>query len=328
VCSSDLATSFLHRDHLASIRVTSDAAGALAKRVSYRPFGETQAVSGPAANDNETRGWIGATADPETGLLYLEARFYDPLAARFLTPDWWDPSLPGVGTNRYAYADHDPVNKSDPNGHVGIVGGLVGGIFGVVGGVIVEAVVQTVTRDSYDFSAIGKAAIEGGFMGAAIGATGPIAGYGLAPAARAAAVGVVSAEGAIIGNLAQARMNGTVVDEDKMAKDTIAAMFAGPLAKLGGEHAVTAAQAWGISIGLGVVAVRTVEKLTETITRGSTVFGIKFGTKESLDLIDSRVNQNSITKTSKDNMNNSKEENSKIDLKDNYNNTPSENEDN
>jgi hypothetical protein len=37
--------------------------------------------------------------------------------ARFITPDDWDPLLVGVGTNRYAYAENDPVNKSDPNGH-------------------------------------------------------------------------------------------------------------------------------------------------------------------------------------------------------------------
>jgi len=37
--------------------------------------------------------------------------------ARFISPDDWDPTLPGVGTNRYAYSDNDPVNKSDRNGH-------------------------------------------------------------------------------------------------------------------------------------------------------------------------------------------------------------------
>jgi hypothetical protein len=37
--------------------------------------------------------------------------------ARFISPDSWDPTLPGVGTNRYAYSRNDPVNKSDPNGH-------------------------------------------------------------------------------------------------------------------------------------------------------------------------------------------------------------------
>jgi hypothetical protein len=33
-------------------------------------------------------------------------------------PDTWDPTLPGVDINRYAYAGNDPINKSDPNGHL------------------------------------------------------------------------------------------------------------------------------------------------------------------------------------------------------------------
>jgi hypothetical protein len=40
-----------------------------------------------------------------------------PASARFLSPDTYDPLLPGVGTNRYAYAKNDPVNTSDPSGH-------------------------------------------------------------------------------------------------------------------------------------------------------------------------------------------------------------------
>ncbi|WP_448114067.1 hypothetical protein [Mesorhizobium amorphae] len=38
------------------------------------------------------------------------------MARGFISPDDWDPTLPGVGTNRYAYAKNDPINKSDPNG--------------------------------------------------------------------------------------------------------------------------------------------------------------------------------------------------------------------
>jgi hypothetical protein len=37
---------------------------------------------------------------------------------RFISPDTMDPTQPGVGTNRYAYAQNDPINKSDPNGHI------------------------------------------------------------------------------------------------------------------------------------------------------------------------------------------------------------------
>lgn len=38
--------------------------------------------------------------------------------ARFISPDTIDPTMPGVGTNRYSYSDNDPVNKSDQNGHM------------------------------------------------------------------------------------------------------------------------------------------------------------------------------------------------------------------
>ncbi|WP_421695365.1 RHS repeat-associated core domain-containing protein [Aestuariivirga sp.] len=56
--------------------------------------------------------------DPESGLQYLHARYYDPLLGRFLSPDTWDPDLAGVDINRYAYAGDDPVNGSDANGHI------------------------------------------------------------------------------------------------------------------------------------------------------------------------------------------------------------------
>lgn len=110
--------SWLHRDHLASVRVTSNAGGSLAKRQHYYPYGQDLgAPSGPTPNDGETKGYIGETRDVETGLLYLNARYYDPLLARFIQPDWLDPWQPGVGTNRYSYSLNDPVNKADPSGH-------------------------------------------------------------------------------------------------------------------------------------------------------------------------------------------------------------------
>lgn len=46
--------------------------------------------------------------------------------ARFISPDTLDPTVPGVGTNRYSYSDNDPINKSDPNGHMFADPGLGG----------------------------------------------------------------------------------------------------------------------------------------------------------------------------------------------------------
>jgi filamentous hemagglutinin len=73
----------------------------------------------------------------------LAAPFGSTANARFISPDNWDPTIEGVGTNRYAYAQNDPVNKSDPNGHTatavgggglfGAIGEAIGGLFGAIG---------------------------------------------------------------------------------------------------------------------------------------------------------------------------------------------------
>lgn len=61
----------------------------------------------------------GAYAAPSLGLqLLARADSSRPVElVRFISPDPWDPIIPGVGTNRYAYAHNDPINKSDPSGH-------------------------------------------------------------------------------------------------------------------------------------------------------------------------------------------------------------------
>ena len=106
---------FLVKDHLASNRLVL-AMGGGSTRYDYGPFGMPLKPAGSLPPLN-TKGYIGERFDEETGLQYLHARYYDPNLGRFLTPDTWDPTLPGVDINRYAYAGNDPVNMSDPNGH-------------------------------------------------------------------------------------------------------------------------------------------------------------------------------------------------------------------
>ena len=111
------ATDVMVKDHLASNRLVLRV-GSGVTRADYGPFGQPLTSNGSVALQG--KGWINERYDPETGLQYLNARYYDPLLARFLTPDTWDPDLPGVDINRYAYAGNDPVNFSDPNGHVAL----------------------------------------------------------------------------------------------------------------------------------------------------------------------------------------------------------------
>jgi RHS repeat-associated protein len=102
--------SYLIKDHLASNRLIVPHSGA-ASQQNYQAYGR------PLTTLTTSRAYINERYDSETELQYLHARYYDPLLSRFLTPDTWDPMLPGVDINRYAYAGNDPINKSDPNGH-------------------------------------------------------------------------------------------------------------------------------------------------------------------------------------------------------------------
>ncbi len=58
----------------------------------------------------------GAYTDPETGLLYLINRYYDPTTGQFLAVD---PAAPITGAP-YTYANDNPVNETDPNGLLGL----------------------------------------------------------------------------------------------------------------------------------------------------------------------------------------------------------------
>ena len=55
--------------------------------------------------------------DYETGLYYLNSRYYDPTTGRFLNADIYCDTMSSVlGTNMFTYCNNNPVNQIDPNG--------------------------------------------------------------------------------------------------------------------------------------------------------------------------------------------------------------------
>ncbi|GGG23562.1 hypothetical protein GCM10010924_61400 [Rhizobium wenxiniae] len=73
---------FLHRDHLSSVRIVTDGAGTETEKTAYVSYGE------PTNKAMATKkGYIGERFDAETGLMYLNARYYDPAFGRFVPED-------------------------------------------------------------------------------------------------------------------------------------------------------------------------------------------------------------------------------------------------
>jgi RHS repeat-associated protein len=106
-------TSWIHVDGKGSIEALTDGSGNEIQRQKYRPYGDRISTS---TSTQESLGYAGERQD-ETGLFYLDARYYDPTLARFISADTEMPGISHVAANRYAYAANDPINYSDPTGH-------------------------------------------------------------------------------------------------------------------------------------------------------------------------------------------------------------------
>lgn len=85
--------------------------GALRARYDlYDAFGTPREQTSDSTLKND-RAFTGQQHDAESGHYYLRARYYDPQAGRFLSPD---PIGLGGGSNLYAYAGNSPANYADP----------------------------------------------------------------------------------------------------------------------------------------------------------------------------------------------------------------------
>ena len=113
--------------------------------------------------------------DVETGLYYLNARYYDPELCRFISADetqYLDPQTVN-GLNLYAYCGNNPVMYVDPTGTflfsfliAVLAGALIGGL---VGGVSAVAGVSAIINGTDIAAGILGGAIKGAATGFAIG---------------------------------------------------------------------------------------------------------------------------------------------------------------
>jgi len=95
----------------------SSASGNLSDRPHYLPFGKQ--INGLSAKENAI-GYTGHIED-SSGLVYMQARYYDPVIGRFYSNDpvGWVPRNPVHSFGRYTYANNNPYKYTDPTGMEG-----------------------------------------------------------------------------------------------------------------------------------------------------------------------------------------------------------------
>ena len=103
---------YIHPDVLGGTAATTNAAKS-PERTRYAPYGSAWGHT----PKNEI-GYTGHKQDSDTGLVYMQARYYDPVIGRFYSNDpvGWTPKNPVMSFNRYLYVNNNPYKYTDPNG--------------------------------------------------------------------------------------------------------------------------------------------------------------------------------------------------------------------
>ena len=90
--------------------------GTIVASYTYDPYGKVLTATGSMATVNPLR-YRGYYYDQETGLYYLQSRYYDPTTCRFINADSYASTGQGIiGHNMFAYCNNSPHNATDPYG--------------------------------------------------------------------------------------------------------------------------------------------------------------------------------------------------------------------
>jgi len=114
---------FYHADGLGSITELTDTAGTVGQSYIYSSFGKIE--SQLDSNFVQPYTFTSREFDPETGLYFYRARYYNPDTGRFIHED---PVRFFGGINFYVYSSNNPINNVDPDGLfvINIAGAILG----------------------------------------------------------------------------------------------------------------------------------------------------------------------------------------------------------
>ncbi len=105
---------YVYTDAQGTPLANADANGYITAMFDYQPYGAQALGLTP-----DGIGYTGHVNDVESGLVYMQQRYYDPVIGRFLSVDPVSAySMPSSNFNRYWYANNNPYRFTDPDGRL------------------------------------------------------------------------------------------------------------------------------------------------------------------------------------------------------------------
>lgn len=178
--TSDAGMYYFHKDHQGSPWLITNSSGSEVQRLNFDAWGRRRDPNNWNSYSNLAapkfdRGYTGHEHLDMFELINMNARLYDPVIGRFLSPD---PQIQltdaSQAYNRYSYAMNNPISYKDPNGESFILlAAIIGGWLGMG--------TAMVTSDKDGWGLVGDM-FKGLAIGAASGAAGAWAGGAVAGA--------------------------------------------------------------------------------------------------------------------------------------------------
>lgn len=171
---------YVHNDNIGSVSVITDEKGEILSKYYYSAWGRRIRTIGKY--DITDRGYTGHEHLTALSLINMNGRIYDPVLARFLSPDPYVQAPDFTQNyNRYSYCLNNPFKYTDPSGENPlIVAAIIGAVIGAYsGGVIANEGQYNPVKWDYNSGRtwgymLGGAVVGGvsGYLGGAVAASG------------------------------------------------------------------------------------------------------------------------------------------------------------
>lgn len=169
---SGSTASYFLQDHLGSTTALTNSSGAVVSSATYDGYGRQSGAIGTHY------GYTGRELDPDTGLMFYRARWYDTQLGRFIGED--PIGFLGGDINVYSYVRNNPLQFNDPLGLCNpIVGALVGGAIGLNVGAALGALAGFGLGTLVGAGAVGGGLVFAGPPGALAGAVFAVPAIGI-----------------------------------------------------------------------------------------------------------------------------------------------------